>query len=264
VATSDLVIERYELKYRIPPDLAPRIRDAVRPFVRPDSASAHGPYTISSLYFDTTDRLLYQQTLDQAPRRFKLRVRRYRTGPYFIECKQRIRDVIVKTRVAISPEAWPHVLRAPDGERWVTSPRDLQNLGVFTQRLRRTGAAPLVVVRYEREAFVSLVDDYGRVTFDHRLCALPAVGWELPIDGVGWLPVDSPDRFGLPMSGVVLELKCTATVPLWMSDLVREFGLVRTGFSKYCASVERIDEAAGDRDRWMNREAAPWLSRERP
>jgi len=40
--------------------------------------------------------------------------------------------------------------------------------------------------------------------------------------------------------GVLLELKCTRDVPLWMVGLVRALELRRTGFSKYCSGVERL------------------------
>ena len=36
---------------------------------------------------------------------------------------------------------------------------------------------------------------------------------------------------------VVLELKFTTQVPLWMVNLVRRFGLVRSGYSKYGNSI---------------------------
>jgi hypothetical protein len=262
VPNSELVIERYELKYRIPPALVEPIRAALSPYVRPDSASAHGPYTISSLYLDTANRSFYGQTMEQAAYRFKLRIRRYRTGPYFIECKARNKDVIVKTRVAFPAEAWPAIVLAPDGERHVRSPRDLENLRVFTRKMRATGAMPNVIVRYEREAFVSTVDDYARVTFDRALSAHAPRGWDVLVDGPGWLPADTPDRFGLPISGVVLELKCTTGVPLWMSDLVRRFGLVRTGFSKFCTCADRVADPLGLS--LADRQPSRWLMRDAP
>lgn len=238
VANTETVIERYELKYRLPPAVAPLVRAAVLPYCRLDSASARGPYLISSLYLDTPDHEFYYQTRTEAARRFKLRIRRYVTGPFFIECKRRIKDVISKSRVPVPQESWRDVLLGPDPTRWVKNDRDRANLLDFQRRLHLTRAAPSVVVRYAREAFVSEVDDYARVTFDQQLCGRQANGWQVPMHEPGWLPIDSPARFGLPYSGVILELKCTTSVPLWMSDIVRRFNLLRTGFSKFCSTVE--------------------------
>jgi len=261
VSNTELVIERYEMKYRLPPALAPMVREAVLPYVRPDSASARGPYLISSLYLDTPRFDFYNQTREEAARRFKLRIRRYVTGPYFVECKRRLKDVISKIRVAVPQEAYPDVLLSPRGLEIARTERDRHHLEEFIRRMRTWGAEPICVVKYAREAFVSEVDDYGRVTFDVELCGRRAAGWHVPMHEPGWQPVDGGIRFGLPFSGVILELKCTTAVPLWMSDIVRRFGLIRTGFSKFCTVMEST--VPGVREPVGLREPAYWL-RERP
>ncbi len=238
MSNNELLIERYELKYRIPPPLVVPIRQSIQKYCRPDSASGSGPYLISSLYLDSPDRVLYQDTKEAEAKRFKLRIRRYSTGPYFIECKRREKDVISKARTAIPGSAWPMVLTRPRGANAIEGEKNRRNLADFIERMHRINAEPACVVRYRREAWVSRIDDYGRVTFDYGLCGHAPIGWDVPIDGPGWVPLDQPGRFGLAESGVVLELKCTTQVPLWMSDLVRRFGLVRQGFSKYCAALE--------------------------
>jgi hypothetical protein len=259
VANTELVIERYELKYRLPPALAADVRRAILPYCRPDSASARGPYMISSLYLDTPQHDFYWQTRDEVARRFKLRIRRYSTGPYFVECKRRIKDVISKIRVAVPAEAFPDVILAPGGVRFARTDRDRRNLEEFIRRMRTWGAEPACVVRYAREAFVSEIDDYGRVTFDWELCGRAATTWQMPMHEPGWLPVDSGLRFGMPFSGVILELKCTTAVPLWMSDIVRRFGLIRTGFSKFCTTMEST--VPGVKDPGGMRVPAHWLMR---
>lgn len=262
MSNTELVIERYELKYKLPVELAPLVRQAILPYCRPDSASARGKYLISSLYLDTHDHAFYRHNLDGVTRRFKLRIRRYSTGPIFIECKRREKDVIVKTRVAVPQEAYPEVLLSPTGLRFAKTQRDKDNLLDFIRRMYDWGAGPKVVVRYAREAFVSEVDDYGRVTFDSEICGRPAHGWAIPMHEPGWTPVDGGVRFGLPSSGVVLELKATSIVPLWMSDIVRKFNLVRTGFSKFCSVTENtVPGVRPDPDFPF---PSPWIVRSAP
>jgi len=112
----------------------------------------------------------------------------------------------------------------------------------FINKSLATMAEPATLVRYEREAYVSTTDDYARVTFDHNLLAAAPNGWEVEIDNsVRWQPADTPGNFGLPFSGVVLELKCTSTVPYWMADLVNQFNLKRSGFSKYQCCLDRVE-----------------------
>lgn len=245
MANDARLIERYEAKYRIPSRLVAPIRRAALAACDPDSANRGGRYIISSLYLDTRHRRLYRETLDRAPRRFKLRVRRYATGgKCFLEVKRRIKGVISKLRVPIPMAAWPGVVLDPKvAAELDLKPRDRKNLDEFVWRCISLAAEPTTVVRYEREAYISRLESYARVTFDWRLCGRAPSGWDLsvePDDGV-WIPVDAPRRFGLPESGVVLELKAETAVPLWMTDIVHRFGLRRSGFSKYAACIEAVD-----------------------
>ena len=240
-------IERYEMKFRIPAALVAPIRAHALRYCTPDSANKGGRYTICSLYFDTPARRFFHETGDRSPRRFKLRVRRYRSGDsFFLEIKRRIKSVIVKSRARVPATAWPTIFHDP---RCIDTlklddytHRDAQD---FISRCLRHSATPAALVRYQREAYVSGVDDYARVTFDYNLEAAPPEGWQIPVeDGPRWRPMDSPRRFGLAESGVVLELKCTSAVPDWMTDIAQRFGLKRSGFSKFGAATEVTDPMA--------------------
>lgn len=244
------LIERYEAKYRIPPDLVAPIRAAALAACDPDRANRGGRYVISSLYLDTRARRLYRETLDRSPRRYKLRIRRYTSADrVFLEMKRRIKGIISKIRVPIPSAAWPGVLFDPRLARDLPlGERDRKNLDTFVWTCLSIGAEPAAVVRYEREAYISRVEKYARVTFDTRLCGRAPSGWRVPVaDGDGrWIPVDTPRRFALPFSGVILELKAEMAVPLWMTDIVRRFNLERAGFSKYACCLEAVDPFARD------------------
>jgi SPX domain protein involved in polyphosphate accumulation len=254
---SDLTnIERYEMKYRLMPSQVDAVRAFVRPYCTLDPASKDGAYTISSLYFDSPDMRLYRETRDRTPRRFKLRVRRYEYGPYFLEVKRRLMDVVRKTRCPIPSSAWPEIIHDPT--LWTTLNLDVDrqtSYDHFVNSVLRIMATPKTVVRYEREAWVSTSDDYGRVTFDYNIVGADARGWDIPIgDDQCWYRQDTATQFGLQQSGVVLELKCTTTVPWWMTDLVNRFGLRRTGFSKYANAVEVTapESSESSRLRWAD------------
>lgn len=238
-------ISRYEMKYRIPSRLVAPIREVVQRVCKLDpKAVGPGRYRIASLYLDTPARRLYFETRNRMPRRFKLRVRRYTSGgKAFLEVKHRSKDSVYKTRVAIPIEAFPSALQdlrvvnqlgLEDSER-----RKVED---FVGRCLKLQVEPACVVRYEREPWVSTIEEYGRVTFDYRLSGALPVGWTLPIedDDAHWRPCDAPHRYSLSESGVVLELKCTRAVPYWMTDLVRRFGLIRGGFSKYASVLESV------------------------
>ena len=237
------IIERYEMKYRIPPELVDPIRDAIAPYCVPDRANQGGRYIISSLYIDSPNRRLYSETQNQVAKRYKLRVRRYDRTASYVEIKRRIKGIVHKTRTRLEGDLWPRVFHDPRLLAGLSlSPPELRNVNDFINRCLRLSAEPAAVVRYRREAYVSTIDDYGRVTFDHQLEAAPPQSWDVPVDdGPIWIPVDRAPRYGLIRSGVVLELKCTMTVPAWMTDLVHQFKLRRGGFSKYATCLEQLE-----------------------
>ena len=104
------LIERYEYKYRIPPSLVGALRQHVSRYCEADPASASGPYLISSLYLDSPRRLFYRHSKQRRAQRLKLRVRRYASGPLYLEEKRRHGALALKTRVAIDAADWPDVL----------------------------------------------------------------------------------------------------------------------------------------------------------
>ena len=235
-----MFIERYEMKYRIPPDLVEPIRDEVLRYCDPDEANLGGRYIISSLYLDSPSGRLYHETQNRTPRRFKLRVRRYAQGDaHFLEIKRRVKDVIVKSRVHLPGSLWPAAFQDPRLCPHAPGTRKRKDFDEFVTRSLYLHARPSVTVRYEREAFVSRTDRYGRVSFDHRLEGAPGISWTVPYrDGPEWRRLDAPNRYGIPQSGVVLELKTETIVPIWMVQIVRRYGLKREGFSKFGTAVE--------------------------
>jgi hypothetical protein len=234
------IVPRYEYKYRIPSTLASEVEREVRRYCESDPWSADGPYLISSLYLDSPRRFLYRQSRSRRPKRMKLRVRRYEVGPFFLEIKHRDGRVITKTRVPLHARSWPNVLTDPtEARRTEMTPNEQRKLEEFVSRCLGIHAEPAVIIRYRRQAYASRVDRYARVTIDRRLQALAPRGYKVPIgDDAGWVPFDDPDRMGTRFSSVLLELKCTTSVPLWMTDIVVQFGLHPLGFSKYATGLE--------------------------
>lgn len=222
---------RHELKYLVTEAQAAAIAECIRPHMRPDRHSVDGAYTLASLYLDSADLRLYAAARHHVKNRIKLRIRSYTDAadaPCFFEIKRRINQVCVKSRArvprwalgpllteAVTPSAVPC-----DGRR---------NLEQFLYYRREIHAAPLVLLRYVREAFESRCNDDVRVTFDRRLSFKPTDGPALSHNGGGW---HRP-----PEHGVVLEIKFTRGYPPWISRLAHAFGLRQRGHSKYGRAV---------------------------
>jgi len=227
-------IERYEYKYLVTEAQARRVREAVAPFVRPDPHAAHRPdfvYPIASLYLDSRDLRLYHETLEGRRARFKLRVRAYSDdpgAPRFAEIKRRLGGVVHKVRAQVEREQCGLLLdgRPPASGRNGPDPAWEE----FSGLLLRIGALPRVIVRYDREAYVSSVDPAIRVTFDRRLRAAPARGSQIE--------VERPDFRVVAVPLVVLEFKFNRRIPFWLPPLVGRLELRRRSFSKYAHAVQ--------------------------
>ena len=243
---SAAIIERREYKYLIDHATMVAMRAAIRPFCQLDEHAERSPtrtYTIDTLYFDTEDLALFWANDKEQVDRIKMRVRSYADAPkapIFFEVKRRINDVISKSRGKVSRSEWAALLADPGApipahiggkDRWAVER--------FLSLARSLHVRPFTLVRYQREPYFSTIDDYARVTFDTNICAQRMERLSFDGDPRAWRSLDDPilQRTQHGRSMVVLELKFTSHVPLWMVGLARRFGLVRCGFSKYGNSI---------------------------
>lgn len=235
---------RHECKFVVPEATAQQALRAVRPFVAPDPYAAASPthsYPIVSLYLDDARRSLYGETVEGLAQRFKLRVRAYDDhpdAPVFLEVKRRHDKVVQKLRCPLPRPFLADALAGAPIDVPGASPQKRASLGEFQRLLLLRRAAPAAIVRYERQAYVGLDDPEVRVTVDRRLCAMPTDRPEVTFDGPGFR--------GVPLPGVILELKFTDRMPPWMHGVVVANDLHRVSCSKYCHS---LDALAGGRAR---------------
>ncbi len=259
-AGNPTVIERREYKYCIDARTAAGIRAAIQPFCGLDPWAAGDPsrcYTIDSLYFDTSDLSLFWANDHEQVDRIKMRIRGYPhapNSPLFFEVKRRINDVISKSRGKVSRSQWVDLMRDPAApipanitgkDRWAVER--------FMSLARSMHLRPVTLVRYQREPYFSRIDDYARVTFDThiRAQAMDRLSFDAP--DRGWRALDDAVTQRSMSSLIVLELKFTTHVPIWLVNIVHRFGLVRGSFSKYGSSIRafyqpvegRVSRAAG-------------------
>jgi len=252
-------LQRLELKYLIEEPTVDRIRREIELYCEPDE---HNPsrsgryqrpdplgYEIYSLYLDSPNLAFHRAKMRGDPERLKLRIRTYsKSSPALLELKRRVSDVIDKTRVLVDRKQAEEAaagLAAPveDG------PQARHALNEFSRIVAESGAGPTLYVRYEREAYASVVDDYARVCFDRHIGAQRIQSWDLDPDPDGWREFDHYWQPELADRSVVLELKCQSTIPPWLSDLVRRHSLSRTSFSKYSTGIYLTRRISGGRTR---------------
>jgi len=237
---------RYELKYTIPEQLARAIRDHIQPLFSPDphATADDGRYVVNSLYLDTPGLRFYYDTKFRKLTRLKLRVRYYGTYPdrqLFLEAKHRHDTVLWKRRRPIPAAQWPGVLQVARSEQ--TPPTIVDMPETFEELTHLYAAAPVLRVRYSREAYVSDTDEYGRITFDRSLRYRLAPGsTEIEGSDEDMVGFDDPVTAQWDDSPVILEIKTKTFVPSWAIAIIRRFSLVQRGFSKYCYAIDRYLE----------------------
>jgi SPX domain protein involved in polyphosphate accumulation len=234
------IIERYEYKYLVPDSLVPGIRAAVRTTSKIDRyAGPDGTYRIRSLYFDTDKYDLYWANEREQADRFKLRARMYpgKISPVFLEVKRRVLDVIIKSRAAVPANIWRDVLAGHDAALAGLPPHIRSGAMKFLAPYHRHHARPVILVEYEREAYISDVDNYARLTFDRKICVQMQENLDLEAIPNRWRSIDhrAQTRTQEPVS--VLEMKFERRPPRWMVALVQRLELYRLSFSKYCYGV---------------------------
>lgn len=230
---------RFECKYLVSPLIVPRLREFVSHFARPDRFAAMHTgyrYPICSLYLDTEDLLLYQQTVGGDKNRFKLRIRTYsdeRSAPAFFEVKRKLNNIVQKRRAVLDRDRTREILeQGLNG--WIRHSNRglLSDAEYFSSHLILAAAKPVLKVRYMREAYESRSGDPLRITIDTDLMHAVTLDDDLTFACGRWVAT--------PVDGVILEIKFTERYPAWVADLVRIFGLKQQPVPKYAWSVDHL------------------------
>jgi hypothetical protein len=232
-----LQIQRFELKYLVNEGMASKVRRFVACYLKPDEFAASLPgngYPVHSLYLDSADLATYQAVQNGEKNRFKLRIRYYTEGDeaVYLEIKRRTNDCISKMRAKVKRECVQALLHGrPPRSTDLAKPdeKNLVALQEFCRLMHTLHAAPKSHVAYQREAWMSPVNNSMRVTFDRAVNCEPEFGCALRT-GLGNAVTPFGDK-------IVLELKFVDRLPDWCREMIRALGLVRGGAPKYAHGV---------------------------
>lgn len=231
-------IRRYEIKYNIPNDLIPIVREYVHDYTMLDPhilKMKKDHYTVRSIYFDTPAFDFYYEKLDGLKVRKKIRVRAYNqeNGYAFLEIKRKYVNCVFKERTKLLLLHIKQLLNEP-GDYSLDSFQDNHKerlvTGKFLYNLLKRGLVATLLVVYEREAYVGLTNDHSRLTIDTNV-------------RTGFYP-DIKDLFNysnftfVTSRSSILELKFNQFMPQWMRNLTRELNLRHEPISKYCMGID--------------------------
>lgn len=215
------VFKRYELKYMVTKQQKEKIVKAMEPYM---SLDEYGRTTIRNLYFDTDNYRLIRRSIEKPMYKEKLRIRSYCQAsagtPVFVELKKKYKSVVYKRRILL-PEQ--------QAMEWVCNKKHCDKESQISEEIDYVldyyeNLHPTVFLSYEREAYYSKSGDDFRITFDDTILCRQA---DLSLESEVWgTPILEDDK-------VLMEIKCSGGIPLWMTHLLSQEHIYKTSFSKY-------------------------------
>ena len=221
------VFKRYEIKYMLTLEQKQRLLAAMEPYMALDK---YGRTTIRNIYFDTDNYRLIRKSVEKPAYKEKLRVRSYsRAEPesaVFVELKKKYDDVVYKRRLSMHEQAAMEWLCGGSSGESGQIASEIDYFLRYYQTLR-----PTVFLSYEREAFYCRQGGDFRVTFDHNILVRQE---EMSLEaGVWGTPILEEDK-------VLMEIKTSGGIPLWLTHFLTRERIYKTSFSKYGTAYQNL------------------------
>lgn len=222
------VFKRYELKYMLSTEQKNIILAAIKPYMELDK---YGRTAIRNIYFDTDSYRLIRKSIEKPIYKEKLRIRSYQKASLestvFVELKKKYEHVVYKRRISCSEN---------EAIDWVCNRIKLKEESQISREIDYFmdyygGLHPTVFLSYEREAYCTKVKSDLRLTFDNNILARQTdISLESNIYGT---PILEPNK-------VLMEIKCSGGIPLWLAHTLSELRLYKNSYSKYGTAYTQI------------------------
>lgn len=221
------VFKRYEIKYLISKSQQEIIMKEMLKYTAGDE---YGNSTICNIYFDTPDYLLIRKSIEKPIYKEKLRLRSYGIAApestVFAELKKKYNSIVYKRRMALPESEAMKFLCSGLSYSNTQISREIDYFLSVNQTLM-----PAVFLSYNREAFFAKNDSDFRITFDSNILWR---NYDLSLcKGIYGNPL-------LPENTILMELKTSAAIPMWMTALLSENHIYKTSFSKYGSAYKSI------------------------
>lgn len=223
---------RFEIKYRISVLEYHKLRIAILPFMKRDyftQVAPPGGYMIRSLYYDTYEYRAYHEKMNGDHERIKFRLRTYSKDlkdDTFIRAEMKVRkgNAMEKHGVPITADDYTHFIRE---KHWPDNTNPI--LHEFERYVHLWTLKPQTLIQYYREGYEAREKDGIRITFDQMIYGAHS-------DTL--FPIPPIFYRNLQPQAVILEIKCKHQQPLWLRNLIRNYGLRWVANSKFTQSIQ--------------------------
>lgn len=215
------LFRRYEIKYIIKKSQYEALCDLMSEYMCEDE---FGNSTICNIYFDTPDYLLIRRSIEHPVYKEKLRVRSYGKveddTAVFVELKKKYDGVVYKRRIDMSyANAREYLCEGKLNMPKTQITNEIDYVLSFYGNIN-----PSMYISYEREAYYSKTDSDFRITFDKNIL---------------WRDYDltlKSEVYGKPLLSddeMILEVKTSLAMPLWLTQFLSKNKIYKASFSKY-------------------------------
>lgn len=222
------VFNRHEHKYLIDKETFEKVIKVLDEHMEMDSHNKnHIPYTITNIYFDTSDDYLIRTSLSKPVYKEKLRLRSYGipdiNSTAFLEIKKKFNGVVNKRRTKLKlSEAYEFI----DSGR-LHARQNYMNEQVIREIeyfLNIYELYPKVYIAYDRIAYFAKKDKDLRISFDMNIRSRR---YDLRLEKGDY------GESLLPNDVILMEIKTSLAKPMWLSNMLAELDIKRNRFSKY-------------------------------
>jgi hypothetical protein len=229
------VFNRHECKFLLDTVIYDEIQNTLLKYMELDEYNkTHKLYTISNIYYDTEDNHLIRTSLSKPLYKEKLRLRAYgipkEEEKVYLEIKKKVCGVVNKRRTKLKlKEAYDFVSTGEKPE--VKNYMNKQVINEIQYILSRYDLKPKLYLAYDRKALFSKENRDLRITFDTNIRTRR---YDLALE-MG----DYGDSL-LEEGKWLMEVKAEKTIPLWLSNLLSQYKIFKTSFSKYGKEYEKL------------------------
>jgi hypothetical protein len=188
-----------------------------------------GEYLVQNLYYDTENWDVIRASAEKPFYKEKMRLRCYdipdNGSQVYLEFKKKYKGIVYKRRASI-----PFRELTYRSVQDVAGEESSQVLREFNFYMKKNAVLQRIYIVYRRAAFIKAVPAAStergefRVTFDTDI--------RFRLERLDYLNPDSGTLI-LPRDKIVMEIKSSGGMPLWMSRLLCEHKIFPAAFSKY-------------------------------
>lgn len=222
------IFKRYEYKYLLNVNQFEKILNELNKYM---SFDEYGKMTVRNIYYDTDSYQLIRNSIDKPEYKEKVRIRSYEKvtsdDSVFVELKKKYDGIVYKRRMVLTENEameWLNGRKHCSEDTQIS--REIDYVFAFYKTLK-----PKAFITYDRSAYFMNDESDFRVTFDRNIL-FRDTDISLKSDIYGENLIDKEQ--------ILMEIKCSGGIPLWMVNILSEEKIYKSSFSKYGAAYKNI------------------------